>query len=68
MERLGQLRDQGWDLVVVDTPPSRSALDFIDAPARLGRFLDGRFVTLLRRPPVPRTGLPGAGQPGRRPR
>ncbi len=55
MERVGQLRSQArsgrapWDLVVVDTPPSRSALDFIDAPARLGRFLDGRFVALLRR-------------------
>ncbi len=55
MERVGQLRAQArsgrapWDLVVVDTPPSRSALDFIDAPARLGRFLDGRFVALLRR-------------------
>lgn len=55
MERVGQLRaaatsgDAPWDLVVVDTPPSRSALDFIDAPARLGRFLDGRFVKLLRR-------------------
>ena len=55
MERVGQLRaaatggDAPWDLVVVDTPPSRSALDFIDAPARLGRFLDGRLVRLLRR-------------------
>jgi len=46
MERLGQLRQQAgaegtWDLIVVDTPPSRSALDFLDAPARLGSFLDG---------------------------
>ena len=41
MEKLGQLHreavDTGeWDLVIVDTPPSRSALDFLDAPARLG--------------------------------
>jgi anion-transporting ArsA/GET3 family ATPase len=48
MEKLGQLRsDDEWDLIVVDTPPSRSALDFLDAPARLGRFLDGRVLKLL---------------------
>jgi anion-transporting ArsA/GET3 family ATPase len=34
MEKLGQLRrSDEWDLIVVDTPPSRSALDFLDAPA-----------------------------------
>ncbi|MEE1930228.1 ArsA family ATPase [Streptomyces sp. TRM 70351] len=51
MEKLGQLsaRDE-WDLVIVDTPPSRSALDFLDAPARLGSFLDGRFIRLLAAP------------------
>ena len=51
MEKLGQLhaRDE-WDLIVVDTPPSRSALDFLDAPARLGRFLDGRMLRLLLAP------------------
>lgn len=48
MEKLGQLRAADeWDLIVVDTPPSRSALDFLDAPERLGRFLDGRFIRLL---------------------
>lgn len=51
MEKLGQLHQtQGWDLIVVDTPPSRSALDFLDAPKRLGRFLDSRLVTLLSAP------------------
>ena len=36
MEKLGQLAATGnWDLVVVDTPPSRSALDFLDAPQRM---------------------------------
>jgi len=55
MEKLGQLRAQAeregtWDLVVVDTPPSRSALDFLDAPKRLGSFLDGRFIRLLMAP------------------
>ncbi|HEY5249534.1 MAG TPA: ArsA-related P-loop ATPase, partial [Dermatophilaceae bacterium] len=40
MEKLGQLAAaHEWDLIVVDTPPSRSALDFLDAPNRLGRFL-----------------------------
>jgi anion-transporting ArsA/GET3 family ATPase len=48
MEKLGQLRaEDRWDLIVVDTPPSRSALDFLDAPKRLGSFLDGRFIRVL---------------------
>src|SRR5437899_7838693 len=51
MEKLGQLkREERWDLIVVDTPPSRSALDFLDAPQRLGRFLDGRMIRLLLAP------------------
>ena len=52
MEKLGQLhreaRAEGtYDLIVVDTPPSRSALDFLDAPERLSSFLDGRLIRLL---------------------
>jgi anion-transporting ArsA/GET3 family ATPase len=51
MEKLGQLRrSDEWDLIVVDTPPSRSALDFLDAPERLGRFLDGRLIRVLTAP------------------
>jgi len=53
MEKLGQLHADDsapWDLIVVDTPPSRSALDFLDAPARLGSFLDGRFIRILTAP------------------
>ncbi|MDP2013373.1 MAG: ArsA-related P-loop ATPase, partial [Actinomycetota bacterium] len=55
MEKLGQLHaqaqaDGSWDLIVVDTPPSRTALDFLDAPARLGSFLDGRFIRVLTAP------------------
>jgi anion-transporting ArsA/GET3 family ATPase len=51
MEKLGQLRARDdWDLIVVDTPPSRSALDFLDAPARLSRFLDGRMLRILLAP------------------
>jgi anion-transporting ArsA/GET3 family ATPase len=51
MEKLGQLRasDQ-WDLIIVDTPPSRSALDFLDAPNRMSRFLDGTMIRLLMAP------------------
>ncbi|MFE1584141.1 ArsA family ATPase [Streptomyces sp. NPDC058737] len=51
MEKLGQLRAKGgWDLIVVDTPPSRSALDFLDAPKRLGSFLDGKLIRVLLAP------------------
>ncbi|MGH3936710.1 MAG: ArsA family ATPase, partial [Pseudonocardiaceae bacterium] len=51
MEKLGQLVAAGeWDLIVVDTPPSRSALDFLDAPQRLSSFLDGRMIRLLSGP------------------
>lgn len=59
MEKLGQLhaqavssdgKDPRWDLIVVDTPPSRSALDFLDAPERLSSLLDGRFIRLLLAP------------------
>ena len=55
MEKLGQLHsaaqaDGRWDLIVVDTPPARSALDFLDAPEHLSRLLDGRFLRLLLAP------------------
>jgi anion-transporting ArsA/GET3 family ATPase len=55
MEKLGQIHRQAqaegtYDLIVVDTPPSRSALDFLDAPERLSSFLDGRFIRLLLAP------------------
>jgi anion-transporting ArsA/GET3 family ATPase len=55
MEKLGQLATEAttrdrWDLIVVDTPPSRSALDFLDAPEHLSRLLDGRFLRLLLTP------------------
>ncbi|MEU0805448.1 ArsA family ATPase [Streptomyces sp. NPDC005970] len=51
MEKLGQLRARDeWDLIIVDTPPSRSALDFLDAPKRLGSFLDGKFIKILMAP------------------
>ena len=51
MEKLGQLRARDeWELIVVDTPPSRSALDFLDAPKRLGSFLDGKLIRVLLAP------------------
>jgi anion-transporting ArsA/GET3 family ATPase len=51
MEKLGQLRaSDTWDLIIVDTPPSRSALDFLDAPNRMSRFLDGTMIRLLTAP------------------
>ncbi|CDP87980.1 MULTISPECIES: ArsA family ATPase [Mycolicibacterium] len=51
MEKLGQLlAEDRWDLVVVDTPPSRNALDFLDAPKRLGSFMDSRLWRMLLAP------------------
>ncbi|MDQ3575482.1 MAG: ArsA family ATPase [Actinomycetota bacterium] len=60
MEKLFELHDQGallptgetqrFDLVVVDTPPTRNALDFVDAPRRLTHFLDNRIFRLLMAP------------------
>ncbi len=50
-EKLYQLHhDDRFDLVVVDTPPTRNALDFLDAPARLTRFLDHRVYRALTAP------------------
>ena len=43
-------RDERFDLVVVDTPPTRNALDFLDAPGVLVRFLDHRLFRLLMLP------------------
>src|SRR3954451_18070880 len=43
-------QDGDYDLLVLDTPPSRNALDFLDAPARLGHFFGGRAVRLFLRP------------------
>ena len=50
-EKLYELHEDGdWDLVVVDTPPTRNALDFLDAPDRLTRFLDHRLYRVLMAP------------------
>ncbi|HEY8545264.1 MAG TPA: ArsA-related P-loop ATPase, partial [Acidimicrobiales bacterium] len=55
MEKLYELHeDADYDLVVVDTPPTRHALDFLDAPRRLSHFLDHRLFRML---VAPRSGL-----------
>jgi anion-transporting ArsA/GET3 family ATPase len=53
MERLHELHEDGaFDLLVIDTPPTRSALDFLDAPKRMTSFLEGRLLKLLLKPGV----------------
>ena len=48
MEKLYELAEEGrFDLIVVDTPPSRNALDFLEAPGRLTRFLGNRIFQFL---------------------
>lgn len=48
MEKLYELHEEGgYDLIVIDTPPTRNALDFIEAPRHLTRFLDHRLYRLL---------------------
>ncbi len=48
MEKLFELHDEGrFDLIVIDTPPTRNALDFLDAPRRLTRFLDNRLFRIV---------------------
>ncbi len=49
--KLYELHRSGeWDTIVLDTPPSRDALDFLDAPDRLTRFLEGRALKVLLAP------------------
>ena len=51
MEKLYELHASGtFELIVVDTPPTRHALDFLDAPHRLTRLLDNRIFRLLMAP------------------
>lgn len=48
MEKLYELAEEDrFDLIVVDTPPSRNALDFLEAPGRLTRFLGHRLFQFL---------------------
>lgn len=51
MERLYELHEEGrFDLLVLDTPPSRNAIDFLEAPRRLLQFIEGRSLQLFIRP------------------
>jgi len=51
MEKLNELDAEArYDVLVLDTPPTRSALDFLDAPSRLSRFIDSRALGALIRP------------------
>lgn len=62
MEKLGQLLAQDrWDLVVVDTPPSRNALDFLEAPDRLTGFFEGRALRMFLAPTGIAAKVVGAG-------
>jgi anion-transporting ArsA/GET3 family ATPase len=51
MERLYEIQSEGnYDLIVVDTPPTRNALDFLEAPERMADFFSSRFLRLLTAP------------------
>lgn len=51
MEKLFELHTEGqFDLLVLDTPPSRNALDFLDAPKRLTQFIEGRSLRVFMKP------------------
>ena len=51
MEKLYELDEGGeFDLLILDTPPSRNALDFLDAPRRVTQFVEGRAMRLFIRP------------------
>jgi anion-transporting ArsA/GET3 family ATPase len=63
MEKLLELHESGeFDLLILDTPPSRNALDFLDAPKRLARFVEGRALRVFLAPG--RFGLKIAGRGG----
>src|SRR3954447_4295484 len=56
--KLYELDEEGaWDVLVLDTPPARNALDFLDAPGRLSRFFQGRAIRMFLKP----AGLLGRG-------
>jgi anion-transporting ArsA/GET3 family ATPase len=62
MEKLHELHQEGrYDLLVLDTPPTRNALDFLDAPRRLARFIDSRSLSFFRAGSRAGFGLVGRG-------
>jgi anion-transporting ArsA/GET3 family ATPase len=63
MEKLYELHQEArYDLLVLDTPPTRHALDFIDAPERMSRFIEGRSLQFFLKPG--RLGLKVVGRSG----
>ncbi|HWS45220.1 MAG TPA: ArsA-related P-loop ATPase, partial [Acidimicrobiia bacterium] len=51
MERLFEIHSSGqYDLIVIDTPPTRNAIDFLEAPARMADFFGGRLLKWLTLP------------------
>jgi anion-transporting ArsA/GET3 family ATPase len=63
MEKLYELHQEArYDLLVLDTPPTRHALDFIDAPERMTRFIEGRSLQFFLKPG--RLGLRVVGRSG----
>jgi anion-transporting ArsA/GET3 family ATPase len=62
MEKLHELHQEGnYDLLVLDTPPARNALEFLEAPARLSRFIDSRSLQFFRAGSRAGLGLVGKG-------
>jgi len=62
MEKLHELHQEGnYDLLVLDTPPTRNALDFLDAPRRLARFIDSRSLSFFRASGRAGLGIMGRG-------
>ena len=55
-------QDGDFDLLVLDTPPSRNALEFLDAPGRLNAFLEGRALEGVHAPDRPRHARARAGR------
>jgi anion-transporting ArsA/GET3 family ATPase len=62
MEKLFELHAEGrYDLLVLDTPPSRNALDFLEAPRRLTQFIEGRALQVFMKPTGLATRFVGTG-------
>ena len=62
MEKLYEIwSDDRYDLLVLDTPPTRNALDFLDAPKRLTQFIEGRALQVFLRPTGFATRIIGGG-------
>ena len=62
MEKLFEIHQSGeFDFLVLDTPPSRNALDFLDAPKRLTQFIEGKGMQLFMKPTGIATKVVGRG-------